>query len=431
MLKGEQAATARTTLQVQNAKAHVSRTRESDAPRMRILLINDYGSLNGGAEVIVFGLRDELRRRGHEVRVFSSSAREGSAPVLADDICHGTTGPARTLLQCMNFSAARELRKTLAMFRPDVVHVNLYLTQLSPLILPLLDDVPAVYYAQWYRAVCPLGTRLLPNSQTCAEKPGRACLRSGCLPLHDWLPLQAQRFLDAQWRGALNRMTAISHTVADKLRSFGGAAFDQVEVIHAGTPETDCRTKFSEKPVFVFAGRLVPEKGCDVLLRAFALVLQDNPDARLIVVGDGPENRRLHALADHLGISRSVEFKGAVSNPEAVLAMRDAWAVCVPSIWEEPFGLVAVEAQMNGVPVIASRCGGLAEIVTPDSGGALVAPGDHKSLAAAMLSFCAERTALLTRSAAAHRRATDAFRLSGFAERFEHIYSSLLHARRS
>lgn len=393
---------------------------------MKILLVNDNGCLNGGAEVIVFGLRDELRKRGHDVMVFTSAARDGDAPLLADRTCFGTTKRTRTLLQCMNLAAAHGLRKIISEFQPDVVHVNLYLTQLSPFILRCLRDVPSVYYAQWYRAVCPLGTRHLPDARPCMERAGRACLKNGCLPFRAWLPLQGQRLLDSHWHRAFNRVSAISQTVADKLATFGGADFGEIEVIHAGTPDALCRREFSEKPVFLFAGRLVPEKGCRALLRAFAVVLKQIPEARLVLIGDGPERQHLRELAGSLGVATNVDLKGSSGNAETKLAMRSAWAVCVPSIWEEPFGLVAAEAQMNGVPVIASRSGGLAEIVTPESGGLLVPPGDPDSLAEAMLSFAADRSQMSARGASAHQHAMKSFRISSCAERFEKLYLSMV-----
>lgn len=398
---------------------------------MRILLINDYGYPSGGAENIVLNLRHELQKRGHEVGIFTSSAMLAKAQHAVDYRCLGTVGPMRTLLQCANFSARSSLRRTVAGFRPNIVHVNLYLTQLSPFILPVLRDVPTVYYAQWYRAICPLGTRRLPDMRTCNELAGRACLKNGCLPLHDWLPLQGQRFLDARWRGAFDRVAAISQAVADKLSAFGGRDFQNIEVIHAGSPDATCRTELSETPVFLFAGRLVPEKGCDVLLRAFAAASKKIPAARLEVIGDGPERGRLQQLAASLGIASRVDFRGALDNGQTQLAMRTAWAVCVPSVWEEPFGVVAVEAQMNGVPVIASRCGGLPEIVTPGSGGTLVAPGDEDSLAAAMVALGADREDLLARGKSAHTFAMRQFRISKFADRFEKLYSTLVQSPHS
>lgn len=398
---------------------------------VRVFLINDYGYPAGGAENIIFHLRAELQKRGHDVGLFTSDAGIERSTPKGDFHCWGTTGSLRTLLQCGNVSAWASLRRALAEFRPDVVHVNLYLTQLSPFILPCLRDVPAVYYAQWYRAICPLGTRRLPDMRTCGEQAGRACLKNGCLPLHDWLPLQGQRLLDARWRGTFHRVVAISRAVADKLSAFGEGAFANPEVIHAGTPDATCRTEFSDTPVFLFAGRLVPEKGCDVLLRAFAAASKKIPAARLEVIGDGPELGRLQQLAASLGIASGVDFRGALDNGQTQLAMRSAWAVCVPSVWEEPFGVVALEAQMNGVPVVASRCGGLTEIVTPESGGMLIPPGDAESLAEAMVALSANGADLLARGKSAHTFAMRHFRISKFADHFEKLYSTLVQSPNS
>jgi len=116
---------------------------------MKILLINDYGTATGGAELMLLGLREGLRRQGHDARLFASSARPGPGPSSADYECVGRTTRFRTLLQTANPWAYRRLRRVLAEFRPDVVHAHIFLTQLSPLILPLLRDVPSIYHAVW------------------------------------------------------------------------------------------------------------------------------------------------------------------------------------------------------------------------------------------------------------------------------------------
>ena len=109
---------------------------------MKILFINDYATTEGGANLFTLTLRDELRRRGHEVRLFTSRAR--SIDGLADSQCFGTVSRFYVFSQTLNPSAYWQLRRTLAGFRPDVVHVTMFLTQLSPLILPLLEDVPSL-----------------------------------------------------------------------------------------------------------------------------------------------------------------------------------------------------------------------------------------------------------------------------------------------
>lgn len=389
---------------------------------MRILLVNDYGTPSAGAETIVLSLRDELRRRGHDARLFASTATAPGLPNLADATCHGTTTALRTPLQVANPWAARALRRTLAAFRPDVVHVNLYLTQLSPLILRVIRDTPSVYYAQWYRAVCPLGTRHRPDGRACHAAVGIACLRSRCLSGRAWPLKMLQARCDRAWGGALRRVTAISRAVAESLDAHGAPHLRGATVVHPGTEVVEPRRALAAEPTIVAAGRLVPEKGIDVLLRAFRTVVARIPAARLVIAGAGPDGETLRNLAASLGISARVSFPGHLSRSDTLATIRGAWASCVPSVWAEPFGMVAVEAQMEGVPVVASRTGGLAEIVRDGVTGRLVEPGDVDGLAAALLSVIDDRTTVATMGAAAHADARERFDLPGFTARFEAIY---------
>jgi Glycosyltransferase Family 4 len=167
---------------------------------VKILLVNDYAVPQGGAEILILNLREALRARGHDARLFASNAGENSSGNLADYTCPGTTSRLRTLLQSANPCAATELPRVLAGFRPDVVHVQMFLTQLSPLILPLLRSVPSLYHVVWYRPICPLGTKLLPDRSSCYSPPGAVCYRTGCLPVLDWVPLMFQMKLSRRWR---------------------------------------------------------------------------------------------------------------------------------------------------------------------------------------------------------------------------------------
>lgn len=396
---------------------------------MRILLVNDYGTMAGGAEVIVLSLRDALRSRGHEVRVLTSDASEQADPLFADATCLGSTSRWRTVLQSANPLAARAVRRMVADFKPDVVHVNLYLTQLSPLILRELRHVPTVYYAQWYRAICPLGTRRLPDGSTCPNRAGLACLRNGCIPARDFVPLTLQARMDAAWGPAFDRVTAISHAVARRLKEFGAPHLREPTVVHPGTPVVAPRTGMADRPTAVSAGRLVADKGNDVLLRAFAKVAAQVPHARLVLLGDGPDRPRLESLARELGITGSVDFRGRRPHAEAIEAVREAWVACVPSLWEEPFGMIAAEAQMQGVAAIVSGAGGLAEIVDDGVTGWTVPPGDVATLADRLgQALGSDRSLVRSLGDAGHAMARERFGLDGFADRFEAVYRSMVSA---
>lgn len=389
---------------------------------MKILLVNDYAVPQGGAEILILSLRDALRERGHDARLFASNAGENGSRSLADYSCRGTTSRFRTLLQSANPWAAIELRRVLAGFRPDVVHVNMFLTQLSPLILPLLRSVPSLYHVVWYRPICPLGTKLLPNGSSCSSPPGAVCYRTGCLPLRDWVPLMFQMKLWRHWRGVFDLVVANSEPVRRRLIAEG---VKPVEVIPNGIRPRAPRSQLSVKPTVAFAGRLVREKGVDVLLRAFAKVVQQIPEARLVICGDGPERVAIEKLAAQFGLTPCVSMLGFQPNEEVQRVFREAWAVAIPSIWEEPFGQVAIEAMINGVAVVASGSGGLGGIVRDGQTGFLVRPGDTDALAAALLRLLSDSGLAGHMGHAGHELAMAEFSQTKMIDLFLQLYGSI------
>lgn len=389
---------------------------------MRILLVNDYATLTGGAEISLAWLAEAFRARGHAVHWFASSARTETGPSLADSTGRGTTSAARALLQTANPWAAAALRRVLADFRPDVVHVKVFLTQLSPLILPVLRGWPSLYHAAWYRAVCPLGTKRLASGADCHHPWGRACLAERCLPLHDWLPLQAQRALLARWRGVFGAVIANSDSTRRHLLA-GGWAVDGV--LPNGTPVRPARPPLAGPPVIAYAGRLVPEKGVDVLLRAFAQVRAALPAAQLLVLGDGPQRAALETLAAQLGLGPSVSFTGYLPPEAAEARLAGAWVQAVPSLWAEPFGMVAIEAMMRGTAVVASRGGGLADTVRDGATGRLLPPGDVAAWAAALLPLVQSPALAEQWGAAGRERALADYALDGQVDRLLALYHAL------
>lgn len=135
-----------------------------------------------------------------------------------------------------------------------------------------------------------------------------------------------------------------------------------------------------DERLLFFVGRLVHEKGVDVLLRALPFVLASHPSTLLVVAGKGPERDRLGALANDLGVAARVRFAGHISDEERNTLYQAAEAAVFPSRYE-PFGIVALEAMAFGAPVVAARAGGLAEVVEHGRTGLLFQPGDPKSLA--------------------------------------------------
>jgi glycosyltransferase involved in cell wall biosynthesis len=389
---------------------------------MKVLLVNDYGTPTGGAEQLTLTLRDGLRQRGHDARFFSSNARPGAHSSFADYECFGTTSRFRTLLQTANPWAFARLRRVLAEFRPDLVHVRIFLTQLSPLILPLLRDVPSLYHAVWYRPICPLGTKMLPNGTSCQVPAGVICYRNHCLPLRDWFPLMLQMKLWRRWRNAFNLIVANSEAVKRLLLAEG---IEPVEVVGNGVPIQPPRPPLSPPPMVAFGGRLVREKGVDILLQAFAKMVMQMPEARLLIAGNGPEHEYLKKLAANLGLSSCVSMLGHLPRVKAERACAAAWVQAVPSRWAEPFGIVAVEAMMRGTAVVASSSGALTEIVQDGKTGFLVPPDDVGALAETLLRLLRDRELAEQMGRAGRTVALERFSEAAFVDRFIELYQTL------
>jgi glycosyltransferase involved in cell wall biosynthesis len=175
-----------------------------------------------------------------------------------------------------------------------------------------------------------------------------------------------------------------------------------------------------------FAGRLSPEKGVDVLLAAMPAVLALVPDARLLVAGDGPESRRLRRLAERLGITERTRFLGHVERATLDDVLAPAWVQAIPSRWEEPFGLVALEAMMRGTAVVASAVGGLGDSIVDGRTGHLVPPGDPAALADAVVRVLSSREEAESLGAAGRRRALSDFQESSLIDAFTRLYRELL-----
>ena len=168
-----------------------------------------------------------------------------------------------------------------------------------------------------------------------------------------------------------------------------GVAPERVEVSPPGIDlERFGAVERSNGGFVLSAGRLVWEKGHQDVLRAIAALRQGiggapRRDLRLLVVGDGPEGKRLRSYADELGIADAVEFRATVPYDEMPALYAGASALVLASLpakgWEEQFGMVLIEAMASGTPVVACASGAIPEVL--DGAGTLVEPGDWRGLA--------------------------------------------------
>jgi glycosyltransferase involved in cell wall biosynthesis len=349
---------------------------------MRVLLVTDWNRGRGGAEASAIWLRDGLRAAGDEARLLTSSA--GTAgDGEADFVAYGTERvAAQVFLQIVNPFAVACARRAVSEFHPHVAWVNMFAHHLSPAVLAALRPTPTVLFVSDYKYVCPVGSKLLPGGELCRVQAGWVCRQNGCVSTPHWLRDRVRYgFIRSAVRHAA-RVIVCSRSVQRELAASGIEA--EVLTMPVPTPGQRFQRSPAPNPVFVFCGRLDSEKGVGVLLEAFARVLATQPSARLRIIGQGPQRAKLESLADALRLRTAVEFTGWLARDEVERQLHDAWALVAPSLWAEPFGLVAPEAVVRAVPVIASASGGFAETVDPGVSGVLVPNNDAFALAEAM-----------------------------------------------
>jgi glycogen(starch) synthase len=184
-----------------------------------------------------------------------------------------------------------------------------------------------------------------------------------------------------------------------------------------------------DAPRLLCLGRVVPGKGFDIALRAFAMLRPRFPTARLTIAGDGPTLPSLRGLAHELDITPWVDFTGWVEPPEVPALLNTASLVLMPSTGFEPFGLVALQAAQMGRPIVASRSGGLEDVVRDSQTGFLVEPGDVTGLAEAAGSLLADPLLASRLGQAAYQHACTAFSWEQHVGEYVGIYERLLRTR--
>jgi glycogen(starch) synthase len=214
-------------------------------------------------------------------------------------------------------------------------------------------------------------------------------LRKPCIVVHQTWIRNARgelRWRDRLKRSLLSRVTnvAISQAVADDL---------QRSCVVVANPYRDATFRLipgvDRNRDLVFLGRLVSDKGADILLRALHHLRRNDSAPTLTIIGTGPEEQALRALSAELDLRGQVEFVGAKSGDELATLLNQYRILVVPSRWAEPFGLVALEGIACGCAVVGSEDGGLKEAMGPC--GITFKNGDCASLAAALERLLGDR----------------------------------------
>ncbi len=398
---------------------------------MRVLLVSDfYPPTLGGMERVVEDLAVSLLERGHDISVATltldgqSSSREQRGVPVHQLRALSTRALARSYdSDARRFHPTlpdpllvREIRQLIRRERPQVVHANGWIMHscvpavrgLSAKLIVTLHD---------YGLACPKKTYLregsicdgpgFPKCVMCAaEQYGGA--KAAALTVGIEL---SQRTI----YGAVDTYIAISGSVSavSRKRLPDNVTIEVIPSFLAKMPARAQAPQFvpCQDGYLMYAGALENYKGLDVLLDAYERSSTATP---LLLVGP----RRTQSLS----LPRGVTVAYDVPHAEVLAAWGHCSAALVPSIWAEPFGLVALEAMAAGRPVIASRVGGLAEIVLDGETGLLVPPGDSAALAGAVERLLADPALAATYGNNGRARSTN-FTAAAVVPRIEALYA--------
>ncbi len=391
------------------------------------MLSQFYPPIVGGEETMVSGLSRTLAARGHDVAVVTLAVPDAPAFEIDEGVrvhrIESTSGRLHWLYAesrrrhvppAPDPEAALAIRRIVRAERPDVVHGHNWLVR-SFLPVRRATRAPLVVTLHDHGLVCAT-RRLTRDGSVCAGPAPARCIR--CVRGHygvvKGLPTLAANVVSSRLeRATADMYLPISHDVAirnglDRGRVPFRVVPNFVPDALAGPPSPD------DGPI-VFAGDCVPEKGVDVLVEAHER-LRDAPP--LVLVGRGSEEIAAAAGAN-------VSARGVKSHAETLDIFRSASMTSAPSVWPEPFGLVALEAVAIGRAVVATRIGGLTDVVVDGENGLLVEPGDATGLAAA-LQRLVDDPALRRRLGDAGRERSAAFRASAIAPLVEEAYAAVL-----
>ena len=363
---------------------------------MRILQVNKFHYPRGGADKYFLELSEALAKAGHEVAVFSMKHPKNQPTPYAKyfvsrlsfnegNLIDKLKTPGRVIY---SLEAKRKFKKLVTDFKPDLIHIHNIYHQLSPSILDVAKKfkIPVLMHLHDYKLICP-NYQLFTNGQICeACKPNKycACLKKQCFKnsFSKSALVTLEMFIHHRilkiYAKNIQTLIAPSAFMKEKIMEFNWPE-NKIKVIvnpfSASLQASEAELNNPERENYLlFFGRLSKEKGLLTLIEAAT-----KTQSHLKFAGSGEEQETLMAAAKKQNVK--AEFLGFKSGEELKQIILKAQAVVIPSIWYENMPLSLLEALNLGKPVLASRIGGLPEIIQEGKNGYLFNPGEATDLA--------------------------------------------------
>jgi glycosyltransferase involved in cell wall biosynthesis len=403
---------------------------------MRILMLaQSFAPIIGGEERVVENLSLQLAGRGHEVTI-ATLAQPGVEPVepgggvrvqpLHSSVSRISPSDAERIYSppLPDPETVLDLRRVLREVRPDVVHAHNWIVH-SYLPLDRHSDAALVLSLHDYGLVCPT-KRLLRDGVVCRGPGPVKCLlnaREQYGLAKGAVTAAATLTRGGKVRRHVDLFLPISTTVAELCRLGPGDPYEVMPNFIGELPpppaEESALANLPDGPYALYFGDITEDKGADRLIEAYSGLEGPRP---LVLIGRNflGEGAR----------GSNVRLLGPMPYPLVIEALRRSAFTIAPSVWAEPFGMVALEAAKAGKPIVASNIGGLKDTVVNEETGLLVPPGETAPLRAALQRMLGDAELRSRLGTAAARRADRWFSPESLVPKVEAAYQRAIDARR-
>lgn len=353
---------------------------------MRILLVNKFHYLRGGSEKYYFELAQLLKSKGHTVGFFSMKHEEnittGDAEYFVEEIDLNTGSKLKALDVIYSQENKRLMAKALEEFKPDIVHINNFQRQLSASIIDAIKEknIPIVMTAHDLNPICPASI-MLYNGEVCDDcitKGYAQCIKKKCVKgstLKSTLGVMEKKYYD--FHKVFRKIDCIiSPSEFNKNQLVNGKLkYNEIVTLHNFVNESE-RNDYVLGDYAFYLGRLSKEKGILNLIEAIG----DIPNAKLLIAGDGPERERIEAYISEHKLDGRITLLGYQNQDSIHKYITNSRFVVIPSICNENCPYSVLEAMEIGKPIVASRIGGIPELIVDGENGYLYKADDINEL---------------------------------------------------
>jgi glycosyltransferase involved in cell wall biosynthesis len=400
---------------------------------MKIVMANKYFFAKGGAETVYFQERDFLRSSGVEVVDFSMHHEKNEPSDFADDFVEnrdyhaGSKSAVNRMVTALTLihspQAVKRIKAVIQREKPDILHCHNIYHQLTPSIIRAAKElgVRVVLTLHDYKVVCPTYSQFREGAPCTACEGGDLynVVRRRCS--EGSLGRSALLYAEAtfeRWNGSyarVDRAIAPSRFMVDAVTRWRFPK-ERVSLLYNGVDPVRSRVSSENRGYALFLGRLIAEKGLLTLAEA-----QVGTDLRVMVAGTGPLEDTLRRSYPRL------ELAGQRSGAALTALVEGASFIVVPSLAPENCPMAVLEAMAAGKAVVASRVGGIPELVEEGKTGLLFEAGNADELRRRMLTLASSETSQVEMGRNARAKVENEFSIAKHNESLLRIYESVLN----